>query len=121
MPEPLIRYQLTDEGLKAALTALGTDLYAVVRNLSAMDVRGRRGVECECALAAYLALVVEHASRVHVYLDDDDTEVFVIAQRRVDGEVVDQATASVAGSLPVFVRLFDRGRYPELEVSDAAA
>jgi hypothetical protein len=117
----LLRYPDTDEGLKAALTALGTTLDAVVRNLSAMGVQGRRGVECECALAAYLQLVVPDAPRVHVYLDDNDTEVHVVTGtvRRALGVGV-TASAVVGGPLPTFVRRFDGGAYPDLEVSDAA-
>jgi hypothetical protein len=116
MPGELIRYTFTDGGLQDALVALGTTETAVATNLLALGARGRRGVECGCPLAVYLGRVVTGASMALVYLDDDDTEVHVIV--RADGETV---SAVVGGPLPTFVRLFDRGDFPELEVSDASA
>ncbi len=114
-----LRYPFNDEGLSDALVALGTTLGAVVCNLTVLGVRGRRGVECGCPLAVYVAGVLDGATDAYVYLDDNDTEVHVIAQIRVGGEHVDQVAATHGGSLPTFVRLFDRGRFPEMEVPDA--
>jgi hypothetical protein len=121
--EPLIRYPFTTAGLRDAMLALGTSLDAIRRNLEAADVRGRRGPhnECDCALAIYLRQVVTGLGTVHIYLDDHDSEVYAVAVRVLDGRPCGRAEALVGGSLPIFVRLFDRGDYPELEVSDAAA
>lgn len=118
----LPRYPFTDDGLRDCLTELGTTTSAVVRNLVAMGVRGERGIDCEsvCVLACYVHLALPAAGRVLVYLDDDDSEVYVVAERHLDGRKVGQIEAAVTGPLPTLVRLFDRGDFPELEVSDAA-
>jgi hypothetical protein len=120
MPGDLIRYPFTDQGLRDCLVALGTTETAVATILSAMGVRGRRGVECGCPLAVYVATVLDVATNAYVYLDDNDTEVHVLAQCRTDGVTVGQVSATAGGPLPIFVRRFDLGRFPELEVPDAA-
>jgi hypothetical protein len=117
MPSSELRYPFTDEGLRDALMALGTTQAAVTTNLLAMGARGFRGVECGCPLAVYAADALTGATLAYVYLDDDDSEVHVIAHRRKGSELVGMVSATAGGPLPTFVRLFDRGRFPELELS----
>lgn len=117
MPE-LIRYRFTDKGLLDSLVALGTTPDAAVHNLVAMSITGKRGLECECPLAVYLTTVIDGARRALVYQDDDRAELHILVEHIERGGP--DITAVVSDPLATVVTLFDLGRYPQLEVSDAA-
>jgi hypothetical protein len=112
----LIRYEFSEQGLRDALVALGTTPNAVATNLLAMGYRGYRRSDHCCPLANYLRAVIVDASSASVLLDDSDktpyTRVYQVPQVFVD---TNGTTATAQ-----FIRLFDRGRYTDLEASDAS-
>lgn len=111
-------YPFTEEGIEAALTALGTTPNAVATNLSAMGFRGCRDQESNCPVAHYLLASVPDMASVSVYaerllLTDDP------GSGHVEGFDVDLSVAPTVVNLPQpvvdFVNSFDFGLYPDLD------
>jgi hypothetical protein len=111
MPDALISYPFTVTGLKSALTALGTTADAVARNLDAMGFRGCKNSESNCPVANYLLTSITDACRVQVLCGD--------------ASVLDSADNRISADWPPavdeFIELFDNGRLPSLEDSDASS
>jgi hypothetical protein len=111
MPDALIFYPFTVAGLKSALTALGTTADAVARNLDAMGFRGCKNSESNCPVANYLLASISDACRARVlcgFVDVFDSDE-------------DRISAEWPSAVDEFIELFDNGRLPSLEVSDASS
>jgi hypothetical protein len=110
MPDALISYPATKQGLRNALEALGTTGDAVARNLAAMGFKGCVGKASNCPIANYVMASIPEAQDVRVQFGE------VSVRTDEDWNTVEQPE-------PVsdFVELFDGGRLPHLEVSDASS
>lgn len=122
MPDALISYPFTEEGLRGALQALGTTADAVARNLDAMGYKGCVGDENECPVANYLLDCLEGAGRVWVM------EGLVHASRSYiehGMDVEQRLKVDMPDPVEVFVERFDAQRFPGLiaqpEASDGSS
>lgn len=104
----LLRYDFSEQGLNACLSALGTTPDEVAERLSALGFRGWRGSSVDCPLARYVRTSVDGTKTCDVQADSDD-EVYVRASRD-DGLVDAFAPAAAYG----FVLKFDLGDFPDL-------
>jgi hypothetical protein len=116
-------YPFTEEGLTAALTALGTTPNAVATNLSAMGFRGCRDQESNCPIAHYLLASVPDMASVSVF-----SEAYVNAPSRfeyghVEGFDMDLTQPPLIVDVPApvagFVFAFDKGDYSDLDMEAA--
>jgi hypothetical protein len=101
-------YPATNNGLAAALAALGATETEVAETLSRGGCRGRRGSSCACPVAIYLHAVILDAESVLV----EATETFVHLD---DGTKLDAATPE---PVYAFMAAFDKGtRYQDLSAT----
>jgi hypothetical protein len=112
MPDALISYPFTEEGLRDALAALGTSGDVVARNLSAMGFKGCRSKSSNCPVANYLLSALPDARSVEVE--------FGWAWAR---DASERVKLDVDWPQPVedFIEMFDAGLLPELEAPDASS
>ena len=109
-------YPFTDEGVTAALDALGDDSHAVARALERLGVTGNRDSCEQCLIANYLDRVYPGLSRVEVNREAIVLELRVVTfdEGRTD---IDHAWLRVDTTDPIsdFIGDFDAARYPNLE------
>lgn len=116
MPDPLISYPFTEQGLRDALEALGTTDSAIATNLLGMGYRGKRGSENFCPVANYVRSSIIGAYTASVLLDEkEEPYISVIGQ---SGARVDSIWTYTLGE---FIWQFDSGEHPELEAPDASS
>jgi hypothetical protein len=119
MPDALISYPFTEEGLRDALEALGTTAENVGRNLLAMDFKGVREDPCRCPVARYLAAAVPDAKYMDVYRESVvayvDAEAY--GQRDPDDALFAVRTP---GAVNDFIGQFDGFCHADLEVPDGS-
>lgn len=111
MPDALISYPRTKDGVHDALKALGSSADSVARNLDAMGFKGCRSKEYRCPIANYLLAAVADAQRVSVCFGDVD----------VWGPDGERVTAPWTDAVEDFVEYFDNGALPQLETPDASS
>lgn len=125
MPDALISYPFTEQGLRDALKALGTTPEAVHTNLIGMGFKGYLDECRNCPVANYTTAVITSAVATDVLLDDDDSAPFVRAYASLPWGQEEELFVEAEGTAAVadFIRVFDAGLYPDLieEDSDASS
>jgi hypothetical protein len=106
-------FQLTVEGVRAALRTLDVESEEIAEKLAAAGIKGTPMDECSCALAAYLRLAVPEADRVQVEAEDVRVEGWTVGVYGLDGEPFRQSFRLPDGAQD-FVVEFDKGEYPNL-------
>lgn len=117
MPDALISYPGTPEGLFAAIEALGTTPNAVATVLSGLGFRGETHSATDCPIACYIRDSLDGAKKVEVFLELEEMRPHVVVTRW--GNVVVQADGTTAAA--AFIRMFDASYYPDLIEEDSDA
>lgn len=111
----MITYPFTDDGVAAAIAALGTTENAVATNLYALGFRGERGSESRDPVARYLVASINDAAYAEVIVE--------LGENGERYAIVTGAGGSRMADLPphvvTLVLRFDDGKHPDLE--EAAA
>lgn len=115
MPDPLISYPFTEEGLRNALVALGTTPNSVATNLSAMGFRGEVKEPLCCPVANYLRMSLKGATAACIGKDERDG-LFAEAEDSQDSTRVDMP--AIPRPVAEFVLQFDDRRFPDLIEED---
>ncbi len=116
MPEA-ISYPFSDEGVKAALAALGTTENAVATNLYSLGFRGVQGSESQDPLGRYLVASVKDAAHAEVIVEvGSNGEAYAILRTPNREEVA----ADLPPHVRTFILRFDDGKHPDL-IEGAAA
>jgi hypothetical protein len=111
-------YDLSPEGITAALRTLDAESWEISEKLRAAGVKGTRSNECLCALAVHIGQLIPAATKVYVEVE----------QVRVEGDMRDEygfdwpvvLTSRLPDGAQDFIGDFDRGAYPYLDEEDAA-
>lgn len=111
MPDALISYPFTKDGVHDALKALGPSVDSVARNLAAMGFKGCRSKQHECPIANYLLAAITSTHRVSVGFGEVD----------VWTPISERLTVPWTDAVGDFIEYFDNGALPELEAPDASS
>lgn len=106
-------YDLSPEGVTAALRTLDAESWEIAEKLTAAGVKGTPMNECKCALAVYIGLLIPDAEAVHVEAEWVRVEGWQRGEHGLDGEPYAQ-TLRLPGGAQDFVQDFDARHYPEL-------
>jgi hypothetical protein len=103
-------YPFTEDGVLAALRALGSTVADVRQNLGALGIKGRTDDEGHCVVANYLKAAVG-AEGASVW----DVDCTLTRDYIVDGEVgIEDVIVDTPDHVGAFVIRFDAEDYPEL-------
>jgi hypothetical protein len=120
-----LTHPFTEDGLTAALTALGTTPNAVATNLSAMGFRGCRDQESNCPVAHYLLASVPDMASVSVFSESFNDATSRTESGHVEGYDLDLTAPALVVNLPAaviaFVDVFDKGGYSDLDMEASNA
>jgi hypothetical protein len=116
----VITYSLSEEGVTAALTALGNDPDLIAETLRAAGCKGIRDDESYCPVAIYVRRVLLGADEVYAWQGG-----VWVGWSWMDENGLDQEPAHFdwrpSPAFAAFIEMFDAGIYPELieEASNA--
>lgn len=108
MPET---YPFTEDGVRAAMQALGALPNAVAETLSRAALAGKPGDDCGCPVALYLQAVIQEHPRAGIYYDD--RRWFACLWMR-DLGAASELNVNLPDAVRDFVLAFDQGEYPDL-------
>ena len=113
MPDDSPTYPLSDEGITAALTALGNDPDRIRQTLATGGFKGTRDDESCCVVANYLRAVLPPIEDVYVWQGGAWVEWTVTDPNGLDTDRRHYDWHPTP-SFAAFIEHYDKARYPEL-------
>lgn len=108
----LPRFDLSPEGVTAALRTLDVESWEIAEKLTAAGVKGTPMNECQCALAVYIGCLIPTAANVYVEAENVRVEGCMTDEFGFDWPVV--LTTPLPDGAQDFITEFDKGEYPDL-------